>query len=130
VANFEIDVVEPYVINVTVPASAAAAVKAQLPSTPVALVIPVPGVPGDRGPTGASGAGTQVFAETPSGVQDGVNDTFTLANTFQTGSTCVYRNGLREQLNVGYTEDSPSIVFTTAPLAGDSIAVDYLISAT
>jgi hypothetical protein len=74
-----------------------------------------------------SGA-TQIFGEIPSGTQDGTNETLTLANDFVTGSTCVYRNGLRERLGVGYTESSPTIVFAAPPLSSDVIEVDYQIS--
>lgn len=75
-----------------------------------------------------AGVGAEVFGEIPSGPRNGINETFMLANNFQTASTCVYRNGLREHLSVGYTEASPTIVFTTPPLTSDVITVDYLIA--
>lgn len=77
---------------------------------------------------GGGGSSTQVFGEAPSGTQDGTNDTFTVAHGFVSGSTCVYRNGLRERVGDGYTESSPQIVFSTAPLPTDVIEVDYLIA--
>lgn len=83
--------------------------------------------PGPPGPTGPSGAGTGVFNETPSGTQDGVNAVFTLANTPQSGSTTVYRNGLREVLGTGYTATSSTLTFSTPPLSSDVIRVDYLM---
>ena len=76
----------------------------------------------------SGGGAAQVYGEIPSGTQNGTNETFTLANSFITGSTCVFRNGLRERLGVGYTESSPTIVFTTAPMSNDVIEVDYLIA--
>lgn len=88
------------------------------------LIVPSPGPVGDPGP---AGDGTQVFGETPEGVKNGTNVTFTLANTPQVGSTALYRNGLRETLGVGYTVSAATITFTTAPLSSDDIAVDYLM---
>lgn len=73
------------------------------------------------------GSTTQIFGETPAGTFNGINVTFTTALAFQTGTTAVYRNGLREQLGVGYTESlSSTLTFTTAPLADDVITVDYI----
>lgn len=118
----EIDVVEPFVIQVTVPDNT---VNVNAVAGEAVLVVPTPGPPGTPGP---AGDGTQVFGEVPSGGQDGVNDSFTLSHGFQAGSTAVFRNGLREQLNVGYTESSPEIVFTSPPLSSDVITVDYLLT--
>lgn len=83
--------------------------------------IPIPGPPGPPGDAAA------VYNESPSGLQDGVNTVFTLANTPQSSSTAVYRNGLREYLGVGYVESGADIVFTTPPLADDVLTADYLI---
>ncbi len=91
----------------------------------VVILVPVPGA---VGPTGPAGTGTQVFGETPTGIQDGVNETFTVADTYTAGSTAVYRNGLREIRGVGYTESAPNqIIFTSPPLGSDMLTVDYLI---
>jgi hypothetical protein len=84
---------------------------------------------GDKGDAGSGGSGaapTAVFGEVP--LRVGAMVTLTLANAFQAGSTCVYRNGLRERLGFGYTESSPTITLTTAPLTSDVISVDYLIA--
>lgn len=83
--------------------------------------------PGARGPAGSPGDGTGVYGETPSGVKDGANTAFTLAHIPAPGSTALYRNGLREHLGSGYTESGSTITFTTAPLAGDALTVDYLL---
>lgn len=83
--------------------------------------------PGPEGPPGPPGDGTQVFNETPSGVQNGGNTVFTLAHAPRAGSITVYRNGLRERLGVGYTVTGSTIVFTTAPLSTDEITADYLM---
>jgi hypothetical protein len=125
-APTDISAVGPFVIPVTIPLYPAVDVDV---STSVVLVVPTPGPPGQTGPTGPSGNGTQVFGEVPSGTLNGSNETFTVSNSFQTGTTCVYRNGLREHLGVGYTESSPELLFTTPPLGSDVITVDYLVEA-
>jgi hypothetical protein len=84
-------------------------------------------VEGEQGPPGPPGDAEPIFNETPSGVQDGSNTVFTLAEGPQANSTTVYRNGLREYLGVGYTETESGITFTTAPLPDDEITVDYLM---
>ena len=77
--------------------------------------------------TGASIA--TVTGEAPAGTKNGINETFTLANTFVAKSTAVYRNGLREVLGVGYSENAPNeIIFTTAPLDTDILTVDYTVA--
>lgn len=71
-----------------------------------------------------------ITGEVPSGTANGANTTFTTANHFATATTQVFRNGLRERLNAGYTESgSNSIVFSNPPLSTDSVVVDYLIPA-
>lgn len=89
----------------------------------------VQGIQGIQGLVGPSGANAPVFNETPFGTQDGTNMVFTLANSYQSGSTQVYRNGLREILGHGYLESAPDeITFTTAPLGDDVLVVDYFIT--
>lgn len=78
----------------------------------------------------ADGApGALVSGETPSGTKNGINTTFTLAHVPATNTTSVFRNGLREQLGIGYTESTNTIVFTTPPLTSDILLVDYLLPA-
>lgn len=110
--------------------------------TPPRIVLPAPGptaftTPVLRGPKGGDGEpgiqgppgdGGLIAAEVPTGTRNGSNTTFTLANAFQTGSTSVYRNGVLEQPTVGYTESSPQIIFTTAPLGDDVITVSYVVN--
>jgi len=94
---------------------------AMAPPNSAALVMPVPGAPGPPG------TGTQIFNETPTGAVDGANPVFTTAHAFRADSTVVYINGLRERLNIGYTETtSTSITFTQAPTVGDELIIDYL----
>lgn len=106
---------------------AASATKASVTNSSGATVILVP-VPGSRGPTGAAGNGAPVFGEVPSGSIDGVNELFTTAHPFQSASTSVFINGLRERLNIGYTETtSTSITFSQPPFIGAELVIDYLI---
>lgn len=74
----------------------------------------------------SGGSGTAVFGEVPGGTQNGINTAFTLAHTFQTGTTRVYRNGIRQRLGVGYTETAPNtLTFTDPPISTAEITVDY-----
>jgi hypothetical protein len=88
------------------------------------ILVPTPGVPGPEGPPGTS---TPIVGEVPAGTRNGVNENFTTLYGFVAASTAVYRNGLREVLNIGYLEtSSTTIQFTTAPLVSDYISIDYL----
>jgi hypothetical protein len=61
-------------------------------------------------------------------VVDGVNVVFTVANSYATGSTAMFRNGLRGQRGYDFNETPPDrITFTDAPFAGDLITVDYFV---
>lgn len=76
------------------------------------------------------GAGyNRVYNEVPSGLVNGSNTLFTLANAYVNGTTSVYRDGLLMKAGgVDYTETSPSaatITFTTAPSSGSIILVSY-----
>jgi hypothetical protein len=65
--------------------------------------------------------------ETPTGTVNGVNDTFTLANTPTTSTTHVYVNGVRQALTLHYTESTNTIVFGASyiPQTGDILRIDY-----
>ncbi len=89
-----------------------------------AVAVPVPGPPGPGG--GESGSWS--FNETPSGVKNGVNLNFTLTAVPLLGTLMVYRNGLREQLGIGFTVAGSTVTFTTAPLTTDELTVDYQIA--
>jgi hypothetical protein len=83
-------------------------------------------------PIGSGGGGgggiTTVIGEVPTGTKDGSNAVFIVGHSFQTASTAVYRNGLRERLGVGYTESGGNtLTFTTAPLTDDDLSVDYVL---
>jgi hypothetical protein len=67
--------------------------------------------------------------ETPSGTVNGTNDVFTTAKSFIEGSTSVFVNGLRKEIGVDYIESGiGAITFSTAPVSGDVILIDYLTS--
>lgn len=119
----------PITIDIEVTSPAAVALEIATPTVDVTpdpdgaqvVVVAVPG------PPGPPGDGTYVLNETPSGTQNGINVEFTLAHAPQTGSTSVYRNGLREVIGVGYSVSGSGITFTTAPLSSDVLTVDYLM---
>lgn len=73
-----------------------------------------------------------VVGETPSGVINGVNDTFTLANTPKAGTVVLYRNGLRQQAGVAenYTISGDTITFVAGqePQTGEWIIADYWLT--
>lgn len=89
-----------------------------------------PGTPGETvalvivsGSPGATGAG--ITGDTPSGVQDGVNTTFSTTYSFIPGSTAVYLNGLRERFY--HESGSSAIVFDDPPQSADTLTIDYLV---
>jgi hypothetical protein len=117
-AELDVEII-PEVLSVVLGSNPAMRVQVDTPAQVDVLVIP--------GPPGLVGPNSWVVGEIPTGVQDGVNVAFTLANAYQAESTIVSRNGLRERLNTGYTENPPvGIVFSSPPLPGDDIDVDYI----
>lgn len=68
-----------------------------------------------------------VTRETPTGSVNGVNTTFTLANTPVAGSEEVYLNGLLQEPGAGndYTIATATITMLAAPLTGDRLRVNY-----
>jgi hypothetical protein len=121
---------DPVAIRVSAPRIAKVQAQAVRPVTVTprdgarVIVVPTQGPPGPPGPPGD---GTQVFNETPSGIQDGANADFSLAYIPKTGSITSYRNGLRESPGSGYTASGSSITFSTPPLSSDVLIVDYLM---
>ena len=69
----------------------------------------------------------RVTRETPSGVIDGANTTFTLANTPIAGTEIVTLNGLEQEPGAGndYTISGATITYLAAPIAGDKLRVSY-----
>jgi hypothetical protein len=69
-----------------------------------------------------------VDGESPGGVVDGSNLSFTLANTpFPATSLHLFRNGLMQKLGFDYTFSGVTIVFVTiaTPQPGDTILAEY-----
>lgn len=79
-------------------------------------------------PSTATGLPTVVTDEVPTGVIDGVNTIFTLANPVNGDSLKVYLNGLSQRTGAShdYTVLSATqIQFNDAPLPDDVVTVDY-----
>jgi hypothetical protein len=68
-----------------------------------------------------------VDKEAPSGTINGVNVTFTLANTPVSGSEHVYLNGILQDVGAGndYTISGAVITYMSAPLTGEKLKVSY-----
>jgi len=93
------------------------------------------GIPGPQGPAGpqgppgipAPGALVMVWGEVPGGTINGTNLSFTTANPYRATLLAVYLNGLRQRRSADYSETgTQSFAFISAPLAGDSISIDYI----
>jgi len=71
--------------------------------------------------------GQPVDKEIPTGLINGSNVTFTLANTPILGSEHLYRNGILQEEGAGndYTISGATITYLTAPLTGDKLRVTY-----
>lgn len=85
-----------------------------------------PGAKGDKGDKGdpGSGAGSNViFNEVPTDAGTGHYNT---AFTFTEGSTALYINGLRQILDIHYTEIGNAQILTTGMFAGAIITIDYI----
>jgi hypothetical protein len=122
----EFDVTQPVTFDIAVAPPPQIPVSTTTPSNPVGFLV-VPGPPGSRGQPGTN---VQVVGEVPTGVRDGRNDTFTTDYIFISGSTVVYRNGLREYLGLGYIESGSRVILFSEPPAGDDdIRIDYLVGA-
>jgi hypothetical protein len=86
-------------------------------------------VDGTTGPCGG-GATSQFFdAETPGGVVDGSNNTFTLANAPSGSSLMLFRNGLYMSANFDYTLNGSTITFASGgmPQPADRLIASYRI---
>ncbi|MGI9162287.1 MAG: hypothetical protein ACR2JI_05095 [Mycobacterium sp.] len=84
------------------------------------------GPTGPIGETGPGGASYELIAEELSGVQDGVNDVFTITQIPAPNQAVqVFRNGLLEIPVVCYAVADDMVTFTTPPLADDVLTVIY-----
>lgn len=71
-------------------------------------------------------SGGEVSNETPAGVIDGTNKTFTFANTPNPATSLeVYLNGMYMTPDVDYTLTDDTIVFVEAPVVGSVLIVSY-----
>jgi hypothetical protein len=78
--------------------------------------------------SGGGGGAAEVIGETPTGVIDGSNRLYYTANVFRSNTLMVYLNGLRLRQSADYAINSgDSFMMGYAPLAGDSLNVDYLL---
>jgi hypothetical protein len=91
------------------------------------------GDPGDcvfvDGTTGPCGQSTYSDAETPGGIVDGTNNTFTLANTPLGSSLMLFLNGLYTTANFDYTLTGSTIQFVAGaiPQPGDTLIASYRV---
>lgn len=69
-----------------------------------------------------------ITRETPTGLVNGANTTYTLAFTPVAGSEQVFLNGLLQEPGGGndYTISGPTITYLAAPISGDIIRVNYI----
>lgn len=84
-------------------------------------------VDGSTGPCGAA-ATSFVDGDSPSGIVDGANATFTLSNTpAPATSLAVYRNGMLQKAGFDYTAIGNTIQFVAAaaPQPGDTLLASY-----
>lgn len=74
---------------------------------------------------------SNIWAETPDGVVDGVNATFTLCFPAVVGTPRIYLDGMRMKLGTDYTIlDDSNFLFSTPPTLGSVILVDYIMQRT
>lgn len=81
------------------------------------------------GSTGPCGAPTYSDAETPGGVIDGSNASFTLANTPSGTSLMLFRNGIYQTTGADYALSGSTVTFTpgSVPQPGDTLTASYRI---
>jgi hypothetical protein len=122
VITFEVEVVDTSVeVNVESPN-----ISVQVNALPTVIYAATPGPPGVRGP---AGNGAQIVGEAPTGLRNGINIVFGTANGYVAASPAVHVNGLRERLDIDYTESgAQQITFTIPPLSDDDVVIDYEIS--
>lgn len=78
------------------------------------------------------GSNSQIVNETPTGTVNGTTTLFTTLQTKYVANTLeVFLNGLQQIRGTDYTETSPgsgTFTFTTAPITGDAVRVNYQFS--
>ena len=80
-------------------------------------------------PVGGGGGGTvQVWNETPAGVINGINLSFSTFNPFRSSSLALYLNGLRQRPTGDYIVTGANVFqMVLPPLVGDTLSVDYTL---
>ncbi len=71
-----------------------------------------------------------ITRETPTGLVNGANVTYTLASTPIAGTEQIFLNGLLQEPGAGndYTISGGTITYLTAPVTGDRLRVNYIIA--
>jgi len=89
-------------------------------------------VDGTSGPCGdTSTTPSFVDSDSPTGIVDGANNTFTLTSPpLPASSLAVYRNGLLQKITQDYTLSGRSVVFVTSaiPQPGDTLLASYRLA--
>ena len=76
-----------------------------------------------------SSSASFVFGETPAGLVNGSNATYTTAFNFVPGSVIPSINGLEQKLGTHFiTMGNNQIIFNDSPTTGDTITVTYIKS--
>jgi hypothetical protein len=76
---------------------------------------------------GGGTSGVFIWGETPAGLVNGTNKSYTTANPYVAGQLAVYLNGVRQRRSNDYSETgATTFQFNSAPLSGDLLSVDYL----
>lgn len=98
----------------------------EIVSTTPALEVIVLGLQGTPGPPGSSGGAS--IDETPVGLINGVNATFTTAFDFSPDSVHVFLNGIAQRKPEDFnTTGNDTILFAVSPLTGESVRVNYFL---
>jgi hypothetical protein len=92
-------------------------------------------VDGSSGACGSSGGTNASFVDgnSPAGIVDGSNTTFTLSQTPSPAtSLALYRNGILQKVTQDYTLSGNTVVFVTAdtPQPGDTLLASYRLAGT
>ena len=75
--------------------------------------------------TSSSSSSSFVYNEVPSGTVNSSNDTFTLANTPETNTLQLFRNGVLQKETEDYTLSTATITFVTPPTTGSILLASY-----
>lgn len=87
------------------------------------------GPKGEKGDDGAGSAADFVFGETPAGLVNGSNATYTTAFDFEPETVIPSINGLEQKLGTHYiTMGNNTIIFNDSPTTGEIITVTYIKS--